>query len=162
MGDPSIKKPLIFGCGIVAAIGILVVITIIIWMLITPESGVKLHNEIDQYALEYMENHNILKPAETPIAYYDNSLTMDGSEAAILTNMRVIYVKDERVSSVSIANITNVEHEYVDYMGDIIEIESADGYLMKIEIAPYNMGKTFYDALMDVWNKSKEQTGAGQ
>ncbi len=155
MGDQSIKKPLLIGCGIVAAVGILIVAVIVIWMLVTPESGVKLHNEIDGYALEYMEEHNILKSSEKPIAYYDNSLIMDGSEAAILTNMRVIYVMDERVTSISIANITNIEHEYVDYMGDVIEIESTDGYPMKIEIAPYNMGKTFYDALMDVWNKSK-------
>jgi hypothetical protein len=50
---PLAKRALI-GCGGLAAVAITSVVLIGIWLFKGPESGVKLGNEMDQYALDYI------------------------------------------------------------------------------------------------------------
>ena len=63
------KSRIVF--GVLAAIGAV----FIIWVLITPESGVKMGNQMDRYALEYIEKHDLLNHTEKLIAYYDVNFT---------------------------------------------------------------------------------------
>ena len=72
------------GCGIVAAIVVVVFVAVCIWLSSGKESGVHFANEIDQYALDYIRDHQILIHGEVLIAYYDETIQMDGTEAAIL------------------------------------------------------------------------------
>jgi hypothetical protein len=133
--------------GVLAAIAVIV----IIWLLSTPEGGVKLGNEMDRYALKYIEKHNLLNHTEKLIAYYDETISMNGSEAAILTTERILYHKDGRTTSIDLRDAVDVQHRYHSLIGDIIEVRSKLGERIRIEIAPLNAGKSFYNALMDVW-----------
>ena len=108
-------------------------------------------NEMDEYALEYIEKHNLLNDTESLVAYYDVTLSGDSSEAAILTTQRVMYHKDGRTTSIDLKDIDDVQHRYDNLSGDIIEVRSKSGMRLKIEIAPWNNGESFYNALMDVW-----------
>jgi hypothetical protein len=105
--------------------------------------------EIDQYALKYIEEHNLLHETETLIAYYDATLTMNSSEAALLTTERVMYHKDRRTTSIDLKDIEDVQHRYERFIGDIIEVKSKSGIRLKIEIAPLNSGESFHNALVE-------------
>jgi len=82
----------------------------IIWAWDIPSGGVKMANEMHKYALEYIEEHNLLNDTEALIAYYDATGQMDGSEAAILTTERVMYHKDGRTVSIDLKDIDDVQH----------------------------------------------------
>ena len=149
----SKKKPFLIGCGVAVAIVVAIAVGLIIWLSTGPESGVKMANEMDKYALEYIENHNLLNDTEELIAYYDVTISMDGSEAAILTTERVMYHKGGHTTSIDLKDIDVVRHRYE--FGDIIEVVSKSGTQLKIEIAPLNQGESFYNALMYAWNLRK-------
>ncbi|HKQ20134.1 MAG TPA: hypothetical protein VJW75_10350 [Candidatus Eisenbacteria bacterium] len=78
-------------------------------------------------------------------------MAMDGTEAAILTNQRVVYHKDGRSTAIRLADVRDVRHRRESLIGDVIEIDDGAGKIMKIEIAPLNQGETFKNALMSAW-----------
>ena len=146
--------PVLIGVGII----VLLVVGGIIWLASLPESGVKFANEMNNYALQYIEEHNLLNGTESLIAYYDVTISMDGSEAAILTTERVVYHKEGRATSIDLRDVDDVHHRQEEGVlgGDIIEISGKAGTRLKIEIAPLNLGESFYKALMDAWKLSRE------
>jgi len=112
------------------------------------EGGVKFSNNMDKYALEYIQKNNLLNEDEKIEAYYDYTVSMDGTEAAILTNTRVIYHNAEaETSSIFIKDIIEVKHREVSLIGDIIEMYTADGGSFVVEIAPLNNGELFLNLL---------------
>jgi hypothetical protein len=112
---------------------------------------------MDKYALDYLAKNNLLNPGEEILAYYDVTMAMDGTEAAILTKDRVMYHKQGRTTEVRIQEVKDVRHRYESLIGDVIEIEDAAGRILKIEIAPFNQGETFRNALMSAWRAAKPQ-----
>ncbi len=59
----------------------------LIWIGTGPEGGEKLSNELESYATEYLERHGVLNDSETLIAYYDATISLDSTEAAILREL---------------------------------------------------------------------------
>ena len=119
----------------------------------SPEGGVRMNNEMDRYALEYIEKHKLLEPSEQVVAYYDVTIALDGTEAAILTTERVLYHKQGRTTAIDLADIDDVQHRNEGLVGDVIEIKSKKGQRLKIEIAPMNQGESFVNALRDGWKR---------
>ena len=152
---PVEKTLLIIGCCFAAVI-LAGVLALGVWLFSGPESGVKLGNEMDQYALDYLAEHDMLRPGEEVLAYYDVTMAMDGTEAAILTSDRVIYHKQGNTTWIAVQDIEDVRHRYETLIGDVIEIQSSSGRFMKIEIAPFNSGETFLRVLMNRWEKANE------
>ncbi len=113
------------------------------------DAGVKLANEIPAYALEQIKSHKILDENEKLIAYYDVSLPVDGSEATILTNERVVYLKDDRSTSIKYDRIIDIKYTDEGWAGDTIVIKSSEGEWMKIVIAVANDGALLFDILKD-------------
>ena len=126
------------------------------WLTSMPESGVRLGNEMDRYALDYLAEHGLLNPGEEVLAYYDATMSMDGSEAAILTNERVMYHKDGRTTAIPIRDIEDVKHRKEGLTGDVIEVHAVSGQVMKIEIAPLNLGETFNNVLISTWERARK------
>ena len=116
------------------------------------DGGVKLNNEMPAYAIEYIEKNKILDPTEKLVAYYDVTILLNSSEAAILTNRRVIYHKNNRDLSIQYTDIEDIDHRKETLGGDIFVIKSLNGEIMKIEIAPFNGGEVFKDILTDQLN----------
>jgi hypothetical protein len=155
----SLGNPVVIGCAaiflVVLVFGALV-LGAIIWLFSGPEGGVKLANEMDQYALDYLEANNILEPNEALIAYYDVTISMDGTEAAILSTERVIYHKEGRSTAIRLNEIEDIQHRYESFTGDVIEVTSSSGVIIKIEIAPLNQGETFNNVLLNAWERTQE------
>lgn len=151
------NQKILAGCGGILAFFALIFVIMIVWLATLPEGGVKLSNEMESYATDYLDEHAILEDGEKVVAYYDVTVSMDGTEAAILTNRRVIYHKNGRNDIIPLADINDVQHREEPLVGDVIEIYSTDGSSMKIEVAPFNGGQTFLSSL----NKGWENAGGG-
>jgi hypothetical protein len=152
-------KNLLLGCGIIFGIFVLIFIGALVYFGSQPESGVKLANEMDPYALEYIETHGLLDPSEKLIAYYDVTLSMDSTEAALLTDERVLYHKDGQTNSLTLRSVEEINHRKETLIGDVIEVHGSEGS-MKIEIAPLNQGETFLTALRRAWESTQSSQDA--
>jgi len=156
------KKNILIGCGALLVIALIGIVAMGTWLFSGPETGVKLGNEMDSYALEYLDKNHILKPDEELVAYYDTTLDMDGTEAAILTTKRVIYHKNRGNYEIDLLDIDDIRHKKITLIGDVIEIQSTSGKSMKIEIAPLNGGDTFLSSLRSGWEKAKAGIRTGE
>jgi uncharacterized RDD family membrane protein YckC len=154
----TVKKKILLGCGIVTALFAIAAVGILIMLMLGPKPGVKLSNEMDKYALQYLSDHKILTSSEDLVVYYDVTLKMDGTEAAILTTKRVIYHKDGRNDAIELTAIKDVQHRKESFAGDIIEIHDSSGKTMKIQIPPMSQGETFRSALIRAWENTKTGT----
>lgn len=141
------KKTLLIIGGVIA----LMVVGVIAWILMLPESGVKMANEMDDYALEHLQRHQVLNGTEKLTAYYDATVSMSGEEAAIVTNERVLYHKQGRTTAIVLAEVADIQHHYESLIGDVFLVQGKGGDSIKIEIAPYNGGENFKTALMNAW-----------
>lgn len=119
------------------------------------ESGVMLQNQLDQVAWGYIEGADLLEDGENLLAYYDVTLTLNGDELAVLTDRRVLYLKEGRVTAIPLANVVDVQH--VDgEPGDRFLIRSDDGQMMQIDIALWNGGEIWDQALTAAWDAARE------
>lgn len=148
-------KYMLIGCGGAAVVGVLALVAGVVWISSLPQGGVKLANEMDEYALEYIDDHHLLEPGEELLAYYDVTLRMTGKEAALLTDRRVLYHKDGRTTALPLAQVEGVEHRDEGMLGDVIEVHDAHGRTLKIVIAPANLGESFAAALDRAWRKAR-------
>ena len=149
------KHPLLIGCVALVGFSVIAVVVGAIWLFSGPEGGVRLPNEMEAYAQEYLDEHRILEDSEELLAYYDVTLSLDGSESAILTTRRVIYHKNGQNTAVDLADVEDVRHRQESLTGDIFEIYATSGQTMKIEIAPFNQGETFRNVLLAAWEKAR-------
>lgn len=152
----SKSKPFLIGCSALIFLGIVAIIFVIYLIATGPKGGVKMSNEMVEYALEYIEKNNLLNDTEYLVAYYDATIRLTGKEAAILTTERIMYHKDGHTTAINLKDIDDIHHRYEKLMGDIIEVKSKSGARLKIEIAPLNQGESFYNALMDAWRSTSE------
>ena len=121
------------------------------------EGGVRVSNDMEKYAFEYINDNHLLNDDEKLMAYYDNTIACDGTDAIILTDLRLIHHnKQTKNTSINLEEITKIHHRYESLIGDVIEVYISDGSIFKIEIAPLNNGETFLKVLnsaRDIINK---------
>jgi hypothetical protein len=140
---------------IVVGVSVALIVMGIIYLLNTPDGDVKMANEMEPYATEYIKTHHLLNKDEELIAYYDATLVCDGTEAAILTTQNLKYHKNGATTIFPLKNIQDISYNHKKILGDIIEVENKDGKFMKIEIAVLN-AKSFYTALKRNWERSQK------
>lgn len=153
----NVKRDFLIGCGSIILVVFGIFVLICIWLLTGPEGDVRLSNEMERYASEYLSEHEILDSSEDLLAYYDATVRLNGTKAAILTSERIMYHKNETTNAVILKDITEIRHRRESIIGDIIEIDTATGKFFKIEIAPFNQGETFKNVLMSAWEKTKKK-----
>ena len=149
------KKGILIGCGGLLGLFGILLIAGLIWIVNSPEGGVRLANEMEEYASTYLSEHAILDESDTLVAYYDSTISLDGTEAYILTEQRLIHHYRGSNTDVAVAKIEDIKHHKEMLIGEIIEIYSSDQVPMKIEIAPMNGAETFINVLMKTWEKAK-------
>ncbi len=119
------------------------------------EGGVRYTNNMEAYANERLAKDKVLQPGEKVQAYYDVTLQLDGSEAALVTDQRVIYTRGSTVTAIPIADIASVQRGDGAAGGDLFTIVSKDGTRIVIEVAPFNGGDGFYSTLESVRSSKK-------
>ena len=107
--------------------------------------------QMDLYAVEYLEDNQMLEDGESVMVYYDATISLDGSEAAIVTDQRVMYHKNGRTQSIDLVDIQSIETADGGAIGDIIDITPNSGPAMHIEVAPLNGGDLFISELERAW-----------
>ena len=143
-------KHVAIGCGAFAGTFAFLCLAGLVWLGSTGEdhsSGVLLANQVDPYALEYMKRHRMLEDGEQLRAYYDASMDLDGSEAAVITDQRLIYHNGGRSTSVPLREVTCIRHSD-GALGDVFEAETGSGRTVRVEVAPLNGGSVFRRALL--------------
>ena len=109
--------------------------------------GVRVSNNLEQYALEYIYTHDLLQSDEIILAYYDYTISLNGTQAAIITNKRLIYHnKQTKTVSFNLDEITKINHYEKSIEGLFIEVWKGDE-LMVINIAPWNYSDIFLNVL---------------
>ncbi len=149
------KKSCLVGCGVLAAISLFTIVGVVFWFSLGPEGGVRLPNEMEDYAQEYLTSHKIIDGDEALLAYYDETISLNGSEAVILTTTRVIYHKNGKNISIKLVDIKEIRHRKEALIGDVFEVEPETGQSMKFEIALWNQAETFKNTLFSEWEKVK-------
>lgn len=119
-----------------------------VWLFTGPEGTVRLGNEMEDYAVEYIEDHGLVEDDERIRAYYDVTLRLNGTEAYILTDRRILHHRAESTDT----EMDLAEIAYVDVSSDgigstIIVLVDHGSNDMRLEIAPFNGGDTFAAAL---------------
>ena len=143
----SVWRWTILGIGLSLGAVFVFVIGAAIVFLSGPVGGVRVTSNMEDYALDYIEANNLLEPGEKIIVYYDATFRLNGTEAAILTDSRMIYHKQNTTSVIPLSEIERIDHEEHSLIGDIIRIFSKSGDIMVVEIAAVDDGKLFLDAL---------------
>ncbi len=95
----------------------------------------------------------VLKPGESVRAYYDATISLDGTEIAMVTDQRVVYVLDKNVTEIPLADVTDVVHSSDTISGDVIDVKGAGGQRLRVEIAPMNDGQVFLEVLHEATGK---------
>jgi hypothetical protein len=150
---------LLVGCGGAAGLKIIVICASLMTMTGGNEGNVRYANNMERYASRYIEEHRILDPGERLVAYYDNTLDLDATDAAILTDRRLLYHFGGQTTAIDLADIADVRTSDDPLLGDIIDVTGADGTIMHIEIAPLNGGDGFLHAL-DAQRAARRSGGA--
>ncbi len=119
----------------------------IIWFAAQPEGGVRAANQMEKYATAHLKEHGLLEAGEKLVVYYDVTFALDGTEAAILTDRRLLYHKDGNTEAIGLAEIESMASWDEGLIGDVIDAVAKDGTHMRIEIAPLNGGRSFIMAL---------------
>lgn len=149
-------KHVLIGCGALAFLAGLAVIIGFAFLLSGNEGGVRTPIEMEEYATQFLEENNVLNETEQIRAYYDVTLSLDGTEAAIITDERAIYLRNGEQSAIAWKDVLKVNHRKETLIGDVFDIVADDGNLMHIEVAPLNGGQTFKMIVDSVWQEAKQ------
>ena len=115
------------------------------------EGGVEVPNQMSNE--DHTHANALLKPGEQIRAYYDSTISLDGTEVAIITDQRVIYVLDGNVTDLPLSEVTEVADTKDAIGGDDIDIKGSAGQRLRVEIAPMNDGQVFVDILREATGK---------
>ncbi|MDP2306290.1 MAG: hypothetical protein Q8P18_09715 [Pseudomonadota bacterium] len=122
------------------------------------ESGVCLPNQLDETARGYIRDKQLLEDGETVRAYYDITVSLDGSEIALVTDKRLVYHKGGVTTAVALADVEKIERHPVQ-LGDDFVITSRDGQMLQVEIAALNGADTWESALDGAWKAARAGQG---
>jgi hypothetical protein len=110
------------------------------------EQGVCLPDQVDDVAWGYLKDKALLEDGEQLRAYYDNSVSLDGSDLALVTDRRVITHRNGKTNALALSEVQSIER-VDDVIGEAIEVTAAGGKMVRVPIAPLNGIDTFEKVL---------------
>lgn len=121
------------------------------------QNGVVLGAQVAPQTVEALRARHLLKPDEPLLAYHDATVSLDMSEVTLVTPSRVVYAHRETTAAMALADVTKITHHTEGLLGDVIDITSADGRAMRVQIAPLNGGESYVDVLETAWQRHHPQ-----
>ena len=130
-----------------------------------PVAGVKMINEMERGDFRLIEDHKLDVKSDEILACYNAGGSPEEPELALLTTRRIIYLKDGRTTAVDLKDVVSLKDDrkydeaYHQTPGGVqrdistyhIEIRTARGPRIRINIKPEEQGQPFYDALETAW-----------
>ena len=110
------------------------------------EQGVSLPDQIDEISWGHIKSNVALEDGEEVRAFYDNSVTLDGTDIALVTNRRVITHRNSNTTALYLSEVTSIQR-VDDVIGDAIEVTAEGGRMVRVPIAPMNGIDTFENIL---------------
>lgn len=110
------------------------------------EQGVCLPDQVDEVAQGYISGKGLLDDGEELLVYYDNSLSLDGSDIAIVTDRRILTHRNGVTSALDLSSIQSIER-VDDVIGEAIEASASGGQMVRVPIPPLNGLDTFEKVL---------------
>jgi hypothetical protein len=153
-------RGLILACLGIAAGSILILCLIavggVVWVANLPDCSVMLGYEIPEDTLKTLHAREPIRPDETILAYYDDSISCDGSDSSIVTNTRLIRRVNSSIVVLPLIEITDVEYFDGGGGGETIIVSASGGRTVRVEIAPWNGGAAFHSTLHNAWRQATE------
>jgi hypothetical protein len=106
------------------------------------ESGVLLPNQMDDITNGQLAEAGLLEAGEELRAWYDNTVSLDGTELYVVTDRRLVSHIGGNTTALPLAEIESVER-VDDVLGEAILVTASGGRLMKVPIPPLNGIDTF-------------------
>jgi hypothetical protein len=153
--SPGLKWAL-GGCATVVVIGSLVVmVSVARWCGRSTElSGVIMGTQVPPAITAGLRGRGLLGPTEELLAYYDASMSLDGSEISFVTRDRIVYARGGQTVAMPLAEVDEVTHRS-ETLAEIIEVRTTQLQRMKIELAALNDGAAFLRVLEDAWKAKR-------
>jgi len=144
-------RTLLLVLGAIGGVVVLVcgglVVALVVWAATSPDGGVRLGHEMEPYAEKYLAEHGLLEEGESVVAYYDITIALNASQAAILTDRRLIQHSGDRVHAMPLDTIAEILCTTHPLSGHSFMVSDVDGGMMVVEVAPLNGGERLAVAL---------------
>lgn len=126
-----------------------------IWVANSPQGGVLTANELEPYARTLIDDRRLLRDGERLLVFYDASISLDGSEVAIVTNRAVSHLKSDNLTRYELDEVEDIEVRDGDLSTDFVIVHES-GERLRFDVSAFNGEKLFADTLMDAWAKAYE------
>lgn len=117
--------------------------------------GVILGAQVPRATEASLWTQGVLGADEVLVAYYDATVSLDGSDVALITSERVLTARGGEIASLRLADVNAVEHRKEPLVGDVVEVVADGARRLRIEVAPFNGGASFVSALEDAWRRRR-------
>ncbi len=154
-GGTWAKAILGLGCGC-SSIVALVFFLFFVWLASLPESGAVPGGQMRAESVDYLRSHGLVEEGERVVYYYDYTMRMNDDESCFFTDRRVVYHRGgDQVNAIDWDDVVDMQ-AWEDF-GQVIEVQSSDGYYLKCSIPALNDGEAFYAAMQDLWEMKLEE-----
>lgn len=119
------------------------------------EAGVCLPNQMDAIALGYIAERNLLDDDEELLAYYDDTISLDGTSLSLVTTKHLISHFEGNTTKLELAKIESIDPVEVP-MADAWLITERSGKSVQIQVAVMNGGDVFEKVMTRAWKHAKD------
>ena len=82
------------GCGAIAILPCVFAMVGLVALGSGPEGGVQYGSSLDAHSRRTIERRGFLQPGEEVVVYYDSTLTQSGDDVSLLTDQRLVRVRE--------------------------------------------------------------------
>lgn len=134
--------------GFLLVIFTIVTTSIIAFVIVTKghEGGIHYTSTMEPYAKEYLKNHELIGESEKVIAYMDDSLYLDGTDAIILTEHKIMYHYDNDTYKTNLEDVKEISKYEEDFFY-YIEVLDKNNESLHVPFTFESEANVFYKAL---------------
>jgi len=132
-------------------------IACLVWAATSPPSGVLTGNQLGADARELIRERELVREDERLLVYYDASISLDGSDVALVTDRAVVHVVNGNLTRFALREVRDIEVTEGDLNTDFVVVHES-GERLRFDIASFNGEHLFTKTLMDAWARANEPT----
>jgi hypothetical protein len=122
--------------------------------------GVKLAADLPPYAQRIVADRKLLLDGEKLVAFYDETISLDGSELFMLTDRRLVHIAGGRTQSIPLDQIEAIDKKESGIEGETLLVRTRNAEYMQVTIALMNGADIFHDVLRAEWQRHAAKPAA--